>query len=162
MKKCDDSRAGFQLAKHQLKLHIGHKRYLETSQSSKNASGSVGRSHIHMFINDIIRSNHFSLPAQHLLCCLSIVGSIPLPRFFINKLDNVITAALTTEEDKRMQRLHGLVPQPLLQQLEQGGLIRKFPYPIVYHKDFNPQNVDPTIELTIVPKLICYAIERVR
>ena len=120
MKKCNDSRTSFQLAKHQLKLHIGHKRYLETSQSSKNANDSVNRSHctlhgtIHMFINDIIRSDHFSLPAQHLLYCLAIVGSVPLPQFFINELDNVITAAVTTEEDKRMQRLHGLVPQPLL------------------------------------------------
>ena len=165
MKKCNDSRTSFQLAKHQLKLHIGHKRYLETSQSSKNANDSVNRSHcklhgtIHMFINDIIRSDHFSLPAQHLLWCLAIVGSVPLPQFFINELDNVITAAVTTEEDKRMQRLHGLVPQPLLLQLEEGGLIRKFPYPIVYHKEFNPQNMDPTIKLMFVPKLICYAIE---
>jgi len=163
MKKCDDSRMGFQLVKHQLRLHIGHKKYLETSQSSENASGSISRSKLHstiyMFINDIIRSDHFSLSAQHLLCCLTVLGSIPLPQFFISELDNLITTAITTEEDKRMQRLHGMVPQPLIKQLEQGGLIRRLPYPIVYHKDFNPKNVDPTIELMFVPKLVCHAIE---
>ena len=62
MKKCGDSRTGFQPAKHlQLKFHIGHKRYLQALQNSKSTKGSVSRSHcklhsnIHMFINDLIR-----------------------------------------------------------------------------------------------------------
>jgi len=165
MRNSGDSRTGFNLVKQQLKLHIGHTRYLKASQNLKNSNdvnGSVSGSKlyrtIHMFINDIIRS-YFSLPSQHLLCCLAVLGSIPLPQFFISELDNLITAAITTEEDKRMQRLYGLVAESLLEQLVQGGIIRKFPHPIVYHKDFNPQSVNPNIELKFVPKLLCYAVE---
>jgi len=51
-----------------------------------------------------------------------------------------------------------LVSQPLLKQLEQGGVVRRLPYPIVYHKNFNPQNADPNLEMMVVPKLICHAI----
>ena len=44
MKKCDDNRTGFQLAKHQLKFHIGHKKYEEAlrkgfSKQSANLKG---------------------------------------------------------------------------------------------------------------------------
>jgi len=116
-------------------------------------------SSLYMYINDILRSDDFSLPAQFLLHCLSIVGSIPLPQFYIDSLDRLITEAITTKEDRRMQKLQGFVPEPLINQLKQGGIIRKFPNPLIYHKDFNPQSVDPTIQLMFIPKLICDAID---
>ena len=146
MKNSDDSRTGFNLVKQQLKLHIGHKKYLEASQNSKSSVSRSQHSTIHMFINDLIRSDHFSLPAQHLLYCLAIVGSIP-------------TTAVITKEDKRMQRLHGLVSKSLVEQLVQGGFIRMFPYPITYHKEFDPETVDKSLQLLFVPKLICSCIE---
>ncbi|XP_065920020.1 uncharacterized protein [Dysidea avara] len=114
---------------------------------------------LYMYINDILKSPDFSLPAQHLLHCLSIVGPVPLPKFYIDELDKLITEAITTKEDRRMQKVRGFIPDPLISQLEQGGVIRKYPNPLVYHKDFNPQNVDPTIQLMFIPKLICDAID---
>ena len=114
---------------------------------------------LYMYINDILRSDDFSLPAQHLLHCLSIVGSIPLPKFYIDELDKLITEAITTKEDRRIQRVRGFVPEPLVSQLEQGGVIRKYPNPLLYHKDFNPQDVDSTVQLMCIPKLICDAID---
>ena len=114
---------------------------------------------LYLYINDLLRCDDFSLPAQHLLHCLSIVGSIPLPKFYIDELDKLITEAITTKEDQRMQKVRGFVPKPLVNQLEQGGVIRKFPNPLVYHKDFNPQSVDPTIQMLYIPKLICDAID---
>ncbi|XP_065893673.1 tetratricopeptide repeat protein 28-like [Dysidea avara] len=159
MKNSDDSRTGFNLVKQQLKLHIGHKKYLEASQNSKSSVSRSQHSTIHMFINDLIRSDHFSLPAQHLLYCLAIVGSLPLPQFFINELDSVITTAVTTKEDKRMQRLHGFVSKSLVEQLVRGGCIRMFPYPITYHKEFDPETMHKSLQLLFIPKLICSSIE---
>ena len=114
---------------------------------------------IYLYINGILRSDDFSLPAQHLLHCLSIVGSIPLPKFYVDELDKLITEAMTTREDRRIQRVRGFIPEPLVDQLEKGGVVRTYPNPVVYHKDFNPKNVDPTIKLMFIPKLICDAID---
>ena len=161
MKKDSDSRV--ELVKDILKLHIGHKRYLEALQNADDSA--ISKSHhkldntIYLFINDILRSDHFSLPAQHLLCCLAILGSTPLPQFFVKELDNVIAAAVTTEEDKRIKKLHGVVSKSLAIELEEQGVIRKFPYPIVYHKDLDPKYVNPSCNLFYVPKLICHAVE---
>jgi len=146
------------------------KLFSETTQIPENLPAKLNEFHstspekkvhgtLYMYINDILRSDDFSLPAQHLLHCLSIVGSIPLPQFYINELEKLITEAITTKEDRRMQKLQGFVPEPLINQLKQGGVIRKFPYPLVYHKDFNPQSVDPAIQLMFIPKLICDAID---
>ena len=154
MKKGSNSRKSFELVKDILKFHIGHKRYLEALQNLNDADGSVRRPHhkldntIYLFINDMLKSDHFSLPAQHLLCCLTIVGSTPLPQFFVKELDNVVAAAETTEEDKRMKRLH-----------EEQGVACRFPYPIAYHKDSDLKYVDPSCNSIFVPRLICCAIE---
>ena len=135
---------------------------LTTTESDKfcpTLSEEKVQSTLYMYINDILRSDDFSLPAQHLLHCLSIVGSIPLPKFYIDELDKLITEAVTTKDDQKMQKVKGFVPEPLINQLEQGGVIRNFPNPLVYHKDLNPQSVDSTIQLIFIPKLICDATD---
>jgi len=76
---------------------------------------------LYMCINDLLRSDDFSLPAQHLPHYLSIVGSIPLPQFYIDELYKLITESISTKEDRRMQRIRGFVPEPLINQLKQGA-----------------------------------------
>ena len=114
---------------------------------------SASEQPLHTRINYILKSNEiFSSPAQNLLCCLSIVGSIPQPKFYVDEL----VVAVTTKDEKL---LSDCAPGPLVNQLEQGGVLRKYPNPLVYHKDFNPETVDPTIQLMFIPKLICDAID---
>jgi len=90
-------------------------------------------------------SEIFSSPAQNLLCCLSTVGSIPLPKFYIDEL----ALAIATKDEKV---LPDCASGPLV---NQGGALRKYPN---YHKDFNPETIDPTIQLMFIPKLVYDAI----
>ena len=87
---------------------------LQAKQEVVWPSTSEERMHstLYMYINDILKSDDFSMPAQHLLHCLSIVGSIPLRKFYIDEIDKLITEAITTKEDRRMQRVQGFFPEP--------------------------------------------------
>lgn len=106
---------------------------------------------LHKSINGLLNDN-ISLPAQCLLHCLSIVGSMPLPKFFIDELDKLITESFTLKENE--QQGHGAFSGLLVNQLLQAGVIIKFPNPIVYHKDFDPQSLDLTIQQMYIPELI--------
>ena len=44
-------------------------------------------------------------------------------------------------------------------ELEEQRAIRRFSYPIVYHKDLDPKYVNPSCILFYVPKLICHSVE---
>jgi len=105
---------------------------------------------LYMCINNILRSGDFSLPAQHLLHCLSILGSIPLLKIYVDELGGLIMKAITDDNQQ----------ESLVNQLQQGGVIRKFPNPILYHKNLNPQNVD-LAQLLFIPELICDASKHV-
>ena len=69
MKKGSDSRKSFELVKDIVKFHIGHKRYLGASLNADDSA--ISKSHhklentIYLFINNILRSDYFFLPAQH-------------------------------------------------------------------------------------------------
>ena len=104
-------------------------------------------------VNFILKNSaFFSSTALSLLCRLSIIGPIPIPKFYIDKLEEAFV-----NSDRRILSSH--VSGQLLDQLQQGGVLRNFPHPLVYHKDFNPKSVDPTIHLLYIPKLICDAID---
>ena len=105
------------------------------------------------------RSDTFSFPALCLLRCLSIVGPVSQPQFYISELDKLITQAINTKEEQRMQRVGEFVPESLISQLEQGGAIRKYPNPLAYQTDLNTQSIDASLQLIVVPKLICDAID---
>jgi len=114
-----------------------------------------------MYINDMLSlgSINVSLPAQHLLNCLILFGPIPLPLFYVEELDNVVISAVISKEKKRMQTLHEFVPESPMKQLGKVGVIRKYCYPIVYHKDFNTHHVESRIQLFFIPELICDAVK---
>jgi len=115
---------------------------------------------LYMYINDMLSlgSVNISLPAQHLLNCLTIFGPIPLPLFYVEELDNVVMNAVISKEGKRMQTLHEFVPESPMKQLEKVGVIRKYSFPMIYHKDFDTHHVDSSLQLLYIPKLICDAV----
>jgi len=51
------------------------------------------------------------------------------------------------------------VSKSLAIELEEQRAIRRFSYPIVYHKDLDPKYVNPSCILFYVPKLICHSVE---
>ena len=102
----------------------------------------------HLYINDLLTSDEF-FPAHHLLNCLCVIGSIPIPLFIIEELDKVITKAATNKSNRVYSSM-----TPLIQQLE-PGVLRMYPYVFLYHKDFDPKFMDVTSKLMHIPKLFC-------
>ena len=107
-----------------------------------------------MYINDILSTtSNISLPAHHLLNCLTITGPIPLPLFYVEALDNVVMNAVFSKEKKRIQA------ESPMKQLIKEGVIRNSCYPILYHKDLDPESVDSSIKQMFIPVLICNAVK---
>ena len=83
---------------------------------------------LYMYINDLLSTTiNVSLPAHHLLNCLVITGSIPLPLFYVEELNNIVMNAVISKEKKKLQELHGFVSESPIEQLAKEGVIRKYP-----------------------------------
>ena len=113
---------------------------------------------LHLYINDLL-SNIFSLPANQLLNTLVVTGPIPLPLFYVEELNNLVTNAVISNEEKMMQELQEFIPESPMNQLAKGGVIRNSCYPLVYHKDLDPKNLTSNVQLVFIPKLICDAVK---
>ena len=98
-----------------------------------------------MYINDIL--------AHHLLNSLVITGPIPLLLFYVEELNNVVMNAFYSQEKKKM-----LAESPM-KELVKLGVIRSSSCLMVYRKNLNPDYIDTTIQLVIVPQLICEAVK---
>ena len=110
---------------------------------------------LYMYINDIL-TNNISLPAHHLLNSLVITGPIPLPLFYVEELNNVVMNAVISKEN---DVLHEFVSESPMKQLLKVGVIRNTCYPIVYHKELNPEYLDSNFQPMFIPKLICDAVK---
>ena len=110
---------------------------------------------LYMYINDIL-TNNISLPAHHLLNSLVITGPIPLPLFYVEELNNVVMNAVISKEN---DVLHEFVSESPMKQLLKVGVIRNTCYPIVYHKELNPEYVESSVQPMFIPKLICDAVK---
>ena len=106
-----------------------------------------------MYINDIL--TNISWPTHHLLNSLVITGPIPLPLFYVEELNNVVMNAVISKEN---DVLHEFVSESPIKELVKLGVIRSSSYPIVYHKNFNPDYIDTTTQLMFISKLICDAV----
>ena len=106
---------------------------------------------LHLFINDLLMCD--SIPARHLLNCLCVIGSIPIPLFLIEELDNIITKAAAGKDNGVQSSVTSLTKQ-----LE-AGVLRKCPHMFLYHKDLNPEFQTATPKLMYIPKLICDVIK---
>ena len=125
-----------------------------TAKPGKESLDSAEKHPLYLYINDLLSTTrNISLPAHHLLNCLAITGPIPLPVFYVEELDNVVMNAVFNKEEKRIQA------ESPMKQLEKEGVIRKFCYPILYHKDFHTDYIDLSIQQMFVPKLICDAVK---
>ena len=125
-----------------------------TAKPGKESVDSVKKHPLYLYINDLLSTTHnISLPAHHFLNSLVITGPIPLPLFYVEELDNVVLNAVYNKEKERIQA------ESSMKQLIKGGVIRKSCYPILYHKDFNTDYIDHSIQPTFVPKLICDAVK---
>ena len=127
---------------------------LATVKPGKSNLTPVQRHPLYMYIIDILSTtSNISLPVHHLLSCLTITGPIPLPLFYIEELDNVVMNAIFSKEKKRIQA------ESPMKQLIKEGVIRNSCYPILYHKDLDPESVDSSIKPMFVPALICNAVK---
>ena len=156
----NNSRTSFELAKQQLKLHIAHLKVEKISsfsasqlpttvKPSKEHLTAAPKHPLYMYVNDILTYN-ISVAAHHILNSLVITGPIPLPLFYVEELDNVVMNALSS---KRVQA------ESPMKQLVKAGIIRSSLYPIVYHKNLNPDYIDTTVQPMFIPKLICDAVK---
>ena len=107
---------------------------------------------LHLFINDLLTCDEYSILAHHLLNCLCVIGPIPIPLFLIEELDNIITEAVTGKNNGMQSSV-----TPLTQQLE-AGVLRNYPHVFLYHEDFNPDFKVATSKLMYIPKLLCDAV----
>ena len=119
-----------------------------TAKPSKEHLTAAHNHPLYVYINDIL-TNNISLPAHHLLNSLVITGPIPLPLFYVEELNDVVMNAGVSKEKKRIQ------DESPVKQLVKEGVVRNACYPIVYHKDLNPDDMDTTIQPMFIPKLIC-------
>ena len=103
---------------------------------------------LHLFINDLLTYGEYSIPAHHLLNCLCVIGSIPIPLFLIEELDNIITKAAAGKDNGVQSSVTSLTKQ-----LE-AGVLRKYPHVFLYHKDLNPKCADATPKLMYIPRLL--------
>ena len=139
----DNNRTSFEHVKQQ--INIVYQRY--HSQSTNQ----VERKFIqlqNLGLSDMLR---ISLPTCYFLSSLSIFGPVPLPLFYVKELDDLVST------DKKHTSC-----QSLVKELEDNGVIRKYSYPLVYHKEFNPfHSTSPgfSTQLIYVPKLICDAVK---
>lgn len=120
----------------------------------KSATAELQKS-LNAFINDLLTSDEFSVPANHLLNCLCVIGPVPIPLFVIEELDKIITKAATAKG-----RAVGNSSEALLIQELEVGVLRRCPDMFLYHKDFNPEFVDHNTKQMYVPKLFCDVIKR--
>ena len=107
---------------------------------------------LHLFINDLLMCDEYSIPTHHLLNCLCVIGPIPIPLLLIEELDNIIIKA-TTGKDNGVQSS----VTSLTKQLE-AGVLRKYPQVFLYHKDLNPEFQVATFKLMYIPRLLCDSI----
>ena len=141
----DDSRTGFELAKKQLKVVNQGSRIAQESEISDNV-----QSNDHQTTPSHLNIPELSKPAHSLLTCLSKFGSDPLPQFYIEELANLIIKEQgTCQTDSKS----------ILKELESSKIARKCPYPLVYHKDLNPECLDFSVQLFTIPKLICDTVK---
>ena len=125
-----------------------------TAKPGKESVDSVKKHPLYLYINDLLSTTqNISLPAHHFLNSLVITGPIPLPLFYVEELDNVVLNAVYNKEKERIQA------ESPMKQLINEGVIRKSCYPILYHKDFNTDYIDLSIQPMFVPKLICDAVK---
>ena len=91
-----------------------------------------------------------SKPAKVLISCLCKLGPVPLPLYFIRRVNSLIINEIVS---------HQTILEPPLKELGDKGVIRNFPSPLVYHKDLNPKCLDSSMQLIFIPELICDAVK---
>ena len=127
---------------------------LATAKLGKSNLTAVQRHPLYMYINDILSTtSNISSPAHHLLNALIITGPVSLPLFYAEELDNVVMNGVFSNEKRRIQA------ELPLKQLMKEGVIRNSCYPIVYHKELNPESLNSSIQPIFIPKLICDAVK---
>ena len=144
MQKFDDNRKSFNFVKHQ--LNSLYQRVTDSHQQH----GLILLHNLCMFIKSLL-----SIPAYCLLSSLSIFGSVPLPLFYVMKLDNLITSHTSKGEE-----LHYPIFKSPLEELKDNSIIRKYPNPVVYHEYLNAKHANDCTQLVFVPKLICDAVTK--
>ena len=107
---------------------------------------------LHLFINDLLTYDEYSIPAHHLLNCLCVIGPIPIPLFLIEELDNIITKVAAGKDNGVQSSVTSLTKQ-----LE-AGVLRKYPHVLLYHKDLNPKCADAKPKLMYIPRLLYDAV----
>ena len=107
---------------------------------------------LHLFINDLLMCDKYSIPARHLLNCLCVIGPIPIPLLLIEELDNIITKAAAGKDNGVQSSVTSLTKQ-----LE-AGVLRQYPHVFLYHKDLNPEFQVSTFKLMYIPRFLCDAI----
>lgn len=143
--KCSNGRNSFELVKQQF---IQDLKESDSNPTNKEEYIPILLQNHCMFIKDVLK---LSVPAYFLLNCLSILGPVCLPRFFIKQLENDIS---------QKQTMHQPTLESLIEELEKNGVISKYPCPLVYHKDLNPNScLDSSQQLMFIPTLICDAVK---
>lgn len=151
MQKFDDNRESFECISQQLQHYILVEKLPQNIASDSEVHSILPPQNDICMYNSYILQQNLSQPAYHLLNCLCIVGPIPFIKLYVEELSYFVTADTTNKNQI------GLTSSMLVKEIEKVGVIRKYPYPILYHKYLNP---DSSIhdQLIIIPKQICKAV----
>ena len=91
-----------------------------------------------------------SKPAKVLLSTLCRLGSVPLPLFYVRRVNSLII-----KEIAPCMTILEFPPN----ELQSKGVIRNCPSTVVYHKDLNPKCLNSSMQLMFIPELICDAVK---
>ena len=148
-----DNRENFEILKKRFNsVHQG-------SQASQESEVPMHNQYNNQKKHRIVPSQNFCIldmlelsePAKILLSYLCKLKSVPLPLFYVKELDSLIIDEMALHQT--------IFESPLLKELENKGVIRNYPSPLVYHKDLNPKHLNSSMQLMFIPELICDAVK---
>ena len=137
-----DNRKNLELVKQKF---IGMYQRLKLSQESEEIQRIILSQN--SCILDILE---LSKPAKVLVSCLCKLGSVPLPLYFIRRVNSLIINEMASDQT---------ILEPPLKELENKGVIRNHTSRLVYHEDLNPKCLDSSMQLMYIPELICDVVK---
>ena len=147
-----DNRENFELVKQRFSsVHQGSQASQESEVPMHNQYNNQKKHRIVPSQNScILGMSGLSEPAEILLSCLCQLRSVPLPLYFVRRVNGLVIEEMAP---------HQTIFESPLEELKSKAVIRNYPSPLVYHKDLNPKRLNSSMQLMFIPELICDAVK---
>ena len=147
-----DNRENFELVKQRFNsVHQGSQASQESEAPMHNQYNNQKKHRIIPSQNScILGMSGLSEPAEILLSCLCQLRSVPLPLYFVRRVNSLVIDEMAS---------HQTIFESPLEELKSKAVIRNYLSPLVYHKDLNPKSLNSSMQLMFIPELICDAVK---